>query len=292
MGFDGALTGDDVGGFPLVDLNVAQPGFFRAMEVPVLSGREFTGGDSEMGDPVVVIGRGLVTRLWAGADPIGDTLWVVGRWRRVVGVVPHTLLHGLAVSERPQAWVPHAQVLAGRMTLVMATVLPADSIRELAATVVGKVDPDVPVGQVLSVESMIRARTAEERFVSAIVTAFSVVSLLLAGFAVYGLMSAVVTSRRREIGIRIAMGGSGPRLGRTVALEAAGVALIGVAFGSALYALVDTTLDPLAFVGAPPPDLGLYMTAASVCLLIGSVAGLGPAIRAAKTDPARLLTGQ
>ena len=291
-GFDGALISgatQDARGPRLVDLNVAQPGYFEVIGVPVVRGREFQPSDSAASDPVAVVSQSLASTMWPGDDPVGDSIWMVGAWRKVVGVVPTTPLHGLASGQRPQAWIPHSQVLAGRLSLVVSTTLATDALEELAASAVAQVDPRVPIGAPTAVPAMVRSETAEERFMSNIVTVFSGIALALAGCAVYGLLSGLVTRRRRELAVRLAMGGTEGQLWFMIAREGIGLALVGSVLGTLLYGFSDSAFDPLAVVGGASPEASLYLGAAGLCVAIGLIAGVGPGRRAARTDPAALL---
>ncbi|MGI9628247.1 MAG: ABC transporter permease [Longimicrobiales bacterium] len=291
-GFDGALIGgaaQDEMGPRLVDLNVAQPGYFNVMGVPVVSGRGFQRGDSAAASPVAVVSESLASGMWRGEDPVGDSLWIIGAWRRIIGVVPSAPLHGLAEGQRPQAWIPHGQVLAGRLSLVVSTDLSAETVKGLAAEAVAQVDTRVPLGAATAVQAMVRSQTAEERFMSNIVTVFSSVALALAGCALYGLLSGLVMRRRKELAVRLALGGTEGQLWLMVAKEGISLALVGSVLGGLLYALSDRALDPLAFVGGPSPQVRLYLAAAGLCVVIGLIAGVGPGRRAARTNPATLL---
>ena len=291
-GFDGAVLGAASDAqLRVVDLNVAQPGFFSVMGIPVPRGREFEYGDSASGKPVIVISEDLASSLWGRDTAVGDSLWVVGRWRRVVGIAPRTALHGLVPGELPQAWIPQGQVLGGRMSMVIATSLSIEAATREVQTAVREIDPRVPVGAVTPVRSLVQARTSEERFMSTVVAVFSAVSLLLAGLATYGLLAWLVAARRKDMAVRIALGGSGRQVGLTVVREGLMLSLIGTLLGAASYLLLELLLHPLAFAGSPRPDLGRYLLAAALCLSITALAATAPGRRAAKTEPLRFLVG-
>lgn len=293
-GFDGALledSSDTSAVTHLIDLNVARPKLFASLGIPTVAGREFSEADSASTRPVTIIDQNLATVLWVDSDPLGDSLWVVGAWRDVVGVVPPTSLHGLQAGPRPQAWVPHGQVLAGRMAMVVETDSSPAIVEELAREVLAEIDREVPVGAAIQMSAWVRAETAEERFMSWIVLAFAAVSLALASFAIYGMLAGLVSARRKEIAVRLALGGTRRGLQLFVAGEGVAVVLAGSIVGGALYAAAHALLHPLAFVAAPAPPVGLYVGASALCLIVGAAAGLAPSLRVARTDPTKLLTG-
>ena len=291
-GFDAARwEGDLPERSRLVDLNVAAPGFFSVLGAELSIGRGFTSADT-VGSPLVaVIGQGLAASLWPTGSPVGDSLWVVGAWRRVVGVMPETALHDLRRRESPQAWVPHAQVLAGRMSIVLETDLSPEEVQERAIGVMAEIDDRVPLAGATTVPTLVRAQTSEERLLALIVTVFSIVSLLLATCATYAALAIWVRSRQKEIAVRLALGGDSRGIGLLVARETILPSLQGAVLGALAFLVVERLADPLSVVGGSVRGPGLYLAAVGICVIAGCASGVLPGINAARTDPVTLLDG-
>jgi putative ABC transport system permease protein len=184
----------------------------------------------------------------------------------------------------PMSYWPHPELVYSGMTLVIRTQGDAASVANAARNIISTLDPEQPVADVRTMESLIGTSVARARFNTLLLTIFAVVALLLAGVGIYGVMAYSVAQRTHEIGVRMALGARASDVLRLVVRRGMTLALAGVALGVvasfALTRLMETLLfnvsatDPLTFIGIP---LLLVLVALLACLI--------PARRAAKVDP-------
>lgn len=287
-GFDGALTASTAAETRWIDLNVARPGFFGGDGVEISRGRGFLPTDSTATGRVVILSSELERAMWGGADAVGDSVWLVGAWRRVIGISDPIALHGLT-RKGAQAWVPHAQVVAGRMSVLVTGDIDPASVGVLASRVVQAIDPAVPVGEVAAVGEVVAGRVADGWSVARIGGLLSLISALLAGLALYTFVAEIVASRSRELAVRIVLGISRLRLGAWIVGEAVAFAAVGAALGVVLYAASDRLFDPMSIVGGGLPGPMTFVALAAGVGIVGSIAALLPAARAARTDVASVL---
>lgn len=290
-GFDGALISGEVAGTRWIDLNVARPGFFGDDVVSLSEGRGFEVGDSLGARRTVVISTDLEAALWPEQRAMGDSLWVVGAWREVIGIVEPIALHGMLRSGE-QAWVPHAQVLAGRMSMVVSTSMTPSEVGAVASDVVGHIDPSVPVGSPESVASMLAAQSRDARVVSRLTFALALVALLLAIAAIQALVAGIVTARRREVVLRLVLGGRRRAISWLLLREGLGPIVVGVVAGIALYGAGEGALDPLAVVGGGTPRASMWLLVIGGALAVGVVAAAIPVLGLGRASPSEVLNGR
>ncbi|HJQ31946.1 MAG TPA: ABC transporter permease [Pyrinomonadaceae bacterium] len=273
------------------DLLLVTPDYFRVMGVPVIRGRAFTDGDREGSPLVCLINQTLAREFFPGQDPVGKHLKTGGTDRpqnpvmEIVGVVGDVKYEGLHAKVQPAYYMPFAQNAWGDMSLVVRSTTPDPlGLVPSISKEVWALDRDLPVARVRTVDELLSRSVAQPRFRTLLLTAFSVMALLLASVGIYGVMSYTVARRTHEIGIRVALGaqlGDVLRLvvGQGMRLAVAGIVL-GVAGALALARLMSgllygvTATDPLTFAGV-----------ALLLALVALVACLVPALRATRVDP-------
>jgi putative ABC transport system permease protein len=289
-------TSVDIEGRPILPVTdklktgvmVTDANYFRVMRIPLKRGRLFTDQEASEMRHVVVINETFARQHFPNEDPLGKRATIYmkddNRPCEIIGVVGDSKHMGLDAEVRPMSYWPHPELASSGMTLVIRTRGDAASVTSAARNVIRALDPEQPVSDVRTMESLIGTSMARARFNTLLLTVFAVVALLLAGVGIYGVMAYTVAQSTREIGVRMALGARANdalwlvvRRGMTLSL--AGVA-IGVAASFALTRLMETLLfnvsatDPLAFAGIP---LLLALVALLACLI--------PARRAAKVDP-------
>jgi putative ABC transport system permease protein len=271
--------------------NVVTPDYFRTVGIHVVRGRAFTPQDTAKSRPVMVINETMARRVFGTTDPLGKRM---RSWRdenvqrEIVGVVSDVRYSGLADEETSLVYVPHAQNAWGLMIVtVRATGSPA-MLAETLRREVARLDPDVAVAGVATLESLAADTIATHRFAALLLGLFAVAAVLLAGIGVYGVMSYVVAQRSHEIGVRLALGAR-PRdafglvVGRGLLLTAIGAA-VGLAGALAIGPVIRSLLS-----GVEPRDT---VTLVTVPLVLGLVAFLGcalPGVRAARIEPLEAL---
>jgi predicted permease len=273
---------------PLVQSNAVSTEYFSVMRIPLRQGRTFAPADGLTGS-VAIINESAARHLFKGQDPLMRRLYFgrprpEARWMTIVGVVGDVLSENLEVAPRPMIYRPLAQVSSLSMAVAVRTSGDPDALAIPLARTVREVDPDQPMFAVRTMDAILDASTAARRFVIRLLAAFAILALVLSAVGIYGVMAYLVGQRRREIGIRIALGARrgeliGMVVGRAVVLAAMGLLIGGVA---ALAA--GELLSGLLFQIAPW-DPWSFVTIAVVLVLTAIAAAASPALRAAHVDP-------
>jgi len=284
---------------PRADWQVVTPGYLEAMEVRLVRGRLLTAQDNESAPGAVVISRALADRYWPAEDPMGTRFELGGNagpgWVTVVGIVADVRHSGLDQVTGGQMYLPHAQFrfwggggAARSMNLAVRSSLPVNELRAALADAVGGLDPTLPLARVRTMEDVRRASTALPRLLTALVSAFSLLALLLTAVGLYGVVSYAVSQRTREFGIRSALGAPATatrsmvlRQGLKLAVWGVGIGMIGVLLGARLLGgiLYDVQpTDPMSMVGS-----------AALLTLVALGAAYLPARRATRVDPVATL---
>jgi predicted permease len=268
--------------------------YFDAMKIPILRGRGFTPSDVA-GPGVAVINEAMAKRFYPNVDPIGHRVRPSGPsdtlpWFTIVGVAKDVKQGGLDqkagtelyfnVEQGPRinGYSPNAY------NLVLRTTRPVDAIAPAIANAVRSMDAGLPIVQLRSMEAVFGDSVSRQRFLSQLLSIFAGVALLLAAIGTYGVLSYLVTERRREIGIRVALGASSSGIVRLVLRQGVGLALGGIVLGIlGAFALARVTRSLL--FGVSPTDPMTYALVAGVILGIALLACLIPAQRAMRVDP-------
>ena len=282
---------------PSSSFNVVTPGYFSALDIPLLQGRDFTGQDGWETPAVVVVNRTLARRFWPGEPPIGKRLTFdddpdePSDWMTVVGVVGDVRHQSLVDEIMPQIYAPEAQVGLEEMALLVRTRLDPASVALAIRGVVASLDPEVPVAEIRQLTEVRDASISTDRFRTLLLGAFGVLALGLAVMGVYGVISYGVVQRTREIGIRVALGAQRPEILRLVIGEGMLTVAGGIAAGLVAGAALSRVLVTLLYQVKPWDPA----TFASIAVVIGGVA-LGacvlPARRALRVDPATTLRAE
>jgi putative ABC transport system permease protein len=276
---------------PIAYFSSVTPEYFSVLETPLIRGRLFTSSDNASGAPVALIDQTTAERYWPNDDPIGKRIQVPDfgrgpgrRFATIVGVVGRTKSNGLDAPYAPQIFITAYQSAGYALYVFLRTSASPDALEEPVRREIQAVDPSLPVFNVRTLDSVVADSLAERRFAMQMLGLFAATALLLAAIGIYGVMAYFVDQRRREIGIRIALGaqpGDVLRLvlGRGLLLTAVGV-VIGI-FGAAA---LTRSLATLVF-GVAPLD-PLTFAAGGALLAAVAIAGCYvPARRAMRVDP-------
>jgi predicted permease len=281
---------------PEARFHMATPGYFAALNVPLLAGRELRESDTATMPPVVLINERLARRFWSGADPlaaaVGAHLDLWGRDRTIVGVVGDVRDTPWAEGAEPSLYFPQAQQSFGQDMLlaVRADADPASLAGQLAQAV-RDLDPALPLAAVATLESVSGQAFASRRFLLVLVGAFGITALFLAVVGVYGVMAQAVGQRVQEFGVRQALGAAPVDILHLVMKGAGAIALGGSLMGVAL-ALASTRWLASSLYGVAPTD-PLTFGAVGVLLFVVAIgASCVPARRAMRVDPAVALRGE
>jgi putative ABC transport system permease protein len=270
------------------------PGYFKAMGIPVVAGREFTESDVSGSAPVAIVNRAFAKRYFPGVEAIGQRFTPSRAGdlsRQIVGVVADTRQFGLDEAAVPEFYIVHAQDpwpflnVAVRAEGSAATVAPA--IRQ----VIREIDPQLPVGTVRTIASMAADAGARRRLVAIILGAFGVAAYLLAAVGLYGVISYAVAEETPSLGIRMALGAQRFQIAGMVLTRAVLLACVGVAIGLAASVPLTRFLRGLLY-GVGEGDLITYFGVAILLPLVAVVAAALPARRAMRIDPARAMRAE
>ncbi len=275
----------------LTGMRVVSPGYFGTMGIPLVSGRALTPGDRADGELVAVVNGAMAREVWPAGDAVGARVSMNGQegpWVRVVGVVGDVHHGGLDEPASPELFVPLAQEVWPFAALVVRAGSDPAALAAAVRDVVRRVDPALPIADVRTGSGLLRAATAPWRAQATLVLVFAAAALLLAITGVYGLLAWVVEQRIPEMAIRQALGAARRDVRTLVAREALRLALIGAALGLVAAAALSALVRTLLF-GVRPLDPWSYAAAAGLLTLVALLAALGPARRAARTEPASSL---
>jgi predicted permease len=277
------------GAQPHAEYNLVSEDYFRAMGITLLRGRAFTGADDAGAQPVVIVDEQLAREYFAGEDPIGRRIRQLGDAdAEIVGVVASVARAQLGERRKALVYYPLRQNTPGAVTVTVRGALPAAAAAALVRAAVADVDRQVPVFDVKPMRARVDESVGARRLATWAMGGFAGVALLLAALGLYGVLSYVVAQRRRELGIRSAMGAGAGELTRLVVGNAVRLAAAGAAAGLLLYAVSQRLLGALLYgVGAADPAA----LAAGVAAVGGAalLASWLPARRAAGVDPASAL---
>jgi putative ABC transport system permease protein len=270
------------------------PGSFETLRVPLVAGRYFDPRDTDEAQRVVIVDTRLAERLWPGQDPIGRRLCQgtpdeidAQSWQTVVGVVGETTHIGL-VSDRPVGGVyyyPFSQYQMLSMTIVVRSQGEPAPLADAVRRALAAVDPMLPVFRVRTYEQVTDDSLLMRRWPMLVTTAFGVVAVLLAAIGLYGVLAYLVAQRAKEIGIRMALGGTPGAIAQLVAREGVVLTAAGLA-GGALGALAFTRTFANQLYGVQPGDPATLLGAVLVVGVIAVLACAIPSMRAARIDPA------
>ena len=289
---DGAPAYDEPGEERYTQVRVVTPGYFRAMEIPLLAGRPLAQTDRAGTEPVVVVNESAAELLWPGGDPLGHrfelgTTLGLGGPRiggTVVGVVADVRHHGPAEAPRPEVYAAHGQFPVDFLSMTVRTSMPPASLVNPVREQLRALDRSLAMDDVRTMEQRLAASVAQPRLYALLLSVFAAAALLLAAVGIYGVMSCAVRNRVNEIGIRRALGAEARDVLRMVVGSAMSLALGGLALGLlAAFALTRVLAGFLYGVSATDP-----LTFAAVAILLTAVALLAsfiPARRAARVDP-------
>jgi predicted permease len=283
--FDGQPL-DDAAHALQVDANVVSDGYFATMGLPVRRGRDFSERDDERTPMVAVVSEELARRAWPDGSPIGKRLRTEAwpDWATVIGVVPDAKQLQLSESPRPQVYVSFRQRPMIFTSVVLRTADDPMRHAEAARRAVWRVDADQAVWRMHDVARSIASSTGAARALATLTTVFALVALTLAAVGIFGVMSFVVAQRRREMGIRIALGAKGGQIAAMVVRHGLRLTAVALALGLA-GALSSGRLLASQLYGVAPHDPVALGAVAALLAAVALVACWLPARRASRVDP-------
>lgn len=272
---------------PLVDYLGADPDYFATMGIPLKRGRTFSDGDRDGAPRVAVVDELLARQAWPGEDPIGKQIGVGTTFYTVVGVVASTRYRDL-LAPRATLYTPWAQSALSPQEIAIRTRGNPQTIIPAVREVVREADGRVYLADLTTMSARIDVSLAAQRLAAILLGAFATAILLLTGVGLYGVSAAFVRQRKRELGVRLALGATPAEAGRLVVRQGAMVVVIGTGAGLVLALAGGRVLRSVIYgVSARDP---LALAAAVLAVLFVAVLALVlPALRASRVDPALAL---
>jgi predicted permease len=279
-------------------------GYFRLMGIRLVEGRLFN-ADDRFTEPqmtnsalrpesgIAVVTETTARTLWPDGSALDQAIWLpdseVIKWQRVVGVVEDIQFGTVGEAPGLHVFIPFTQDSAGaRLNVLIKTQSDPAGLASAARQQMLSVAPGAAVDQIVPLGDLVDRATAQPRFTSRLIAAFSVLALALAAVGIYGTLSYLVGTRTREIGIRLALGAPRGNILSRIVWRGFAPALAGGAIGLLAAMLLARTFRALLF-GIEPIDVRSFLIGALVLMLVALAAAVGPARRASRVDPVRAL---
>ena len=273
---------------PTASYGVTCPGSFQTLGIPLLAGRDFVHADRPSAPPVMIINQALGERWFPGVNPVGRRIKLGrfetdGPWITIIGVVGNIRHAGLAEPVRPHLYAPYPQAAWPQLTVMIRT---SESLAGFAPLrrALRRAAPAEPLGQPFTMEQVVENSVGHLRFPMVLFSVFAAMALALAALGCFGIASQAVVQRRRELGIRIALGASGAQVSRMVVGQTLVPVLWGLGLGIVGALGFTRVLRSLLYDITPGDPVTLLLGS----LLLGGTAVLAcllPARRAARVDP-------
>jgi predicted permease len=280
---------------PVAEFRAVSAGYFAALRISILEGRNLTDQDAAGAPQAMLVNRALVKRYFPNEDPIGQRLELDSTLVfTIVGVVGDTRGASLGQAPMPEFYIPYQQFgnsLPAEMTFAVRTEVPPASIVPAIREAIHTVDPAQPIFRVETMDEVVSRSLSSSRLYMWLLGSFAVIALALATAGIYGVTSYLVTQRTREMGIRLALGAPPASLKAMVVRQEAVVAAIGTGVGL-LGALVVTRLLASFLYGVSATDPFVYGAVAALLIAIAVVASYIPARRATRVDPTTALRAE
>lgn len=267
----------------------ADPGYFRAIQIPVLRGRTFRAVERLERAHVAMISQSAAQLLFPGEDPIGRHVKnsSLGEVYEIVGLVGDTRW-SIAKPVFPTLYRPLYGNDYSVATIVVRSRRNVDTLALPVQKLIGEMDPDLPVSNVMTLHETVGKSTIDAQFDSVLVLAFAVIALVLAAAGLYGVLAYLVTQRSREIGIRIALGAQRRQMLRVMLLDGIRPALLGLVLGLGASAAAVRQIQSMLYQ-TQPLDPVVYVAVSATLLAVAACACLLPAWRASRLDPMQAL---
>jgi predicted permease len=280
---------------PPLNLEEIHPRYFSTFQVPLMRGRAFTAADNDGAPPVAIVSTDVAARTWPGLDPIGRRLKMgppgsKGRWLTVVGITAPTRYRDLRL-ERSTLYLPALQMLGAAEQLAVRTSMPTPLLVELVRARVRLLDPHVTVMPLRAFSQLLEVPLARPRFYTVLMTGFGATGVALAVVGLYGVVATSVRQRRREFGVRMALGAEAHHVRRLVMVDGAWLVGIGMLAGLAVAVVAARAIRGLLYGVGPLDPVSLVASVAGIAAV--SAAALAAPLRSAgRVQPADVLRAE
>jgi hypothetical protein len=256
------------------------------MGISLLSGRDFTRADRN--DPgTAIISRRMADEFWKGEDPIGKQLQMTGGpLLTIIGMASNVRSQELVAESQPELYL--ARVPARTMTFVVRGAVPSTQIHTAVRQIIKKADPNLPLIRPGTMQALVDLQMARTQFCLILAGLFAVLAVVLAAVGTYGVVAYAVVQRRKEIGLRLALGASPASLVRRIMWEGFRPAIVGFCFGLLGAYTATRTIRSLLFQ-VRPTDPATFVEVTLLLSLLALIATAIPASRATRVSPASTL---
>lgn len=270
--------------------------YFETLRIPLIAGRDFTDQDRDGTQRVAIVSQSFAARNWPNKNPIGARLRISSNtppangdtWMTIVGISGDVIDDWFINRNVPTLYVPAAQAPTHYVNLAIRSAGDASRLESGLRAAVSSVDPQLPLFSVRTFPEALKERTTGLRFIGGLMATFGTIALVLAAIGVYSVMSFYVTMRRKEFGVRLALGATSSNVLRMTLTHASWLAAIGVIIGTALSIALARLMEQAMF-GTVSPDPRIIGTVAAILFAVAAVSSFIPAHAATKVDPATTL---
>jgi len=272
-------------------MNLAGPGYCELMGIDLIAGREFDRDDNQSTPPVAVVSEEFARRMWPGENPLGKTYpflipYDEGDWT-IVGVARDAIYYNIQESTWPMVYLPHLQLYQGRMSFVVKTHDDPRAMLRPVELAMRELDPN------LAIEPLILADLAAEecapyRIWGTFVALFAALALLLSAAGLYGVQAFLITRRKREIGVRMALGSTGRQVLRTIIGRGLFLGGLGATIGILAALWLERLVRGMLF-GVSPHDPTVLIAVPLILMAVCALASLVPALQASRVNPVEVL---
>jgi putative ABC transport system permease protein len=269
-----------------VQTRTVTPDYFRALEIPIREGRSFTSADVAEASMVAIVDEKLARAAWPGRSAIGRRIREGdgAPWSTIVGVVGHIRHTRLDDESEPQVYWNYPQRSQDRMALVVKTRGDPAALTRALAAAVRQIDSEQPIYDARPLDDVVDRSLGQRQFQTTLLCAFAATALMLATVGVYGVIAYSVSQRRREFGVRIALGARRHDVAAMVLRHGGALFVVGAAAGLAVATVGARVLSTLVYDVAPRDPVS-FVGATLVLLVVSGVACYVPARRAARVEP-------
>ncbi len=270
----------------LVVLDDVMPGYFAALRLPTLSGRDFNEFDREKSTEVAIVNKAMANLVWPGQNPAGKHFFIVDDPTKyeVIGVVGTTVINAVGEDPQPVAFFPLRQQFAPQASLVVRTTANPEAVMGAVRSQVNQLDSNLALTGGQTIGQLLGQGLWAARMGAALLGLFGVLALILASIGIYGVLSYSVAQRTSEIGIRMALGAQSYQVLQLVLRQGMLLAGVGILVGI-LIALPVTRLASTLLYGVSPSDPATYVVITLILMAVAMLACYIPARRATQIDP-------
>ena len=276
---------------PSGHISIVSPGYFRAMDIPLLRGRDFDSRDGFRAPHVAMLNRAAARAFFGDENPLGKQIevsWNDAGTVEIVGVVGDIRHSQLQTAPQPCLFLPNGQQPFPFTALVVRTLGDPKALAASVKEQIRQTDPDQGIAEARTMDEVVAGAVAQPKLQTMLLVVFSGVAVVLASIGIYGVLAYSVAQRTREIGVRLALGASPGSAFRMVVREGLGLTTLGVAIGLAATAAATGSLRGLLFE-TEPLDPAVVVTVTVILAGVAAIACSLPARRATRVDPALVL---